>query len=248
MNSGWMMASWASRYSRQAAASTGSGVRLPGGRHLRMFRMYTSWRRSFMPLTMMLVRSWPARPTNGSPWRSSSAPGASPNEDQPGVGIAHAEDRLRAGAGQLGAAGAGGHLAGDLGQGRRPRIGRRRSWAAAGSRQPRSRQRSPPRAVARAGAERGCRHLAEVRYPGPLKTFQPLHDRRRAGVRPRICTRCASSYGQYRGRGPCQSSQCAGGSLNRSSADLARIAGLNSRLHASVCRPDATSCCHARNR
>ena len=27
---------------------------------------------------MILVRSWPARPTNGRPWRSSSAPGASP--------------------------------------------------------------------------------------------------------------------------------------------------------------------------
>ena len=31
-----------------------------------------------MPLVIISVRSWPARPTNGSPSRSSSAPGASP--------------------------------------------------------------------------------------------------------------------------------------------------------------------------
>ena len=39
MNSGWMISNWRSRNSRQAAASTGSGLRLPGGRQRRMFKM-----------------------------------------------------------------------------------------------------------------------------------------------------------------------------------------------------------------
>ena len=39
MNSGWMTANWASRYSRHEAASIGSGVRFSGGRHRRMLRM-----------------------------------------------------------------------------------------------------------------------------------------------------------------------------------------------------------------
>ena len=59
---------------------------------------------------MILVRSWPARPTNGSPWRSSSAPGASPKKTTRGLRIADAEDGLLAGAGQLAAERAGADL------------------------------------------------------------------------------------------------------------------------------------------
>src|SRR2546427_4759079 len=39
-------------------------------------------RRSRMPLVMISVSSCPARPTNGSPWRSSSRPGASPRSEE----------------------------------------------------------------------------------------------------------------------------------------------------------------------
>ena len=68
---------WRSRYGQQASISSGCGSRLPGGRDLRMLAMKTSSRRS--PISpSSWVSSCPARPTNGSPWRSSSAPGASP--------------------------------------------------------------------------------------------------------------------------------------------------------------------------
>ncbi len=40
--------------------------------------MYTDWRGRPIPSSIMRVRSWPARPTNGTPCASSSAPGASP--------------------------------------------------------------------------------------------------------------------------------------------------------------------------
>ena len=36
---------------------------------------------------MILVSSWPARPTNGSPWMSSSAPGASPTNIRSALGF-----------------------------------------------------------------------------------------------------------------------------------------------------------------
>ena len=39
MNSGWMIASCSSRYSRQLAASWGNGARFPGGRHLIVLRI-----------------------------------------------------------------------------------------------------------------------------------------------------------------------------------------------------------------
>ena len=45
---------------------------------------------------MIFVSSWPARPTNGSPWMSSSAPGASPTNIRSAFGIADAEDDLPA--------------------------------------------------------------------------------------------------------------------------------------------------------
>ena len=77
MNSGSIASSWASRYGRQLAISSGCGVRLFGGRHLIVFKMYTSDR--FKPHAAMILSSnWPAAPTNGTPCRSSSRPGASP--------------------------------------------------------------------------------------------------------------------------------------------------------------------------
>ena len=47
-------------------------------------------------LLIICVSSWPARPTNGSPWASSSAPGPSPTKTSLRVRIAAAEDDLRA--------------------------------------------------------------------------------------------------------------------------------------------------------
>src|SRR5437588_984272 len=65
------------RYGAQDSISSGSGSRLPGGRHFRMLQMYTSLRwRPISPRSV--VRSCPAAPTNGSPCLSSWNPGASP--------------------------------------------------------------------------------------------------------------------------------------------------------------------------
>ena len=70
---------WRSRYGQQASISSGCGSRLPGGRDLRMLAMNTSSR--FIPISSSsLFSSCPARPTNGRPCRSSSAPGASPTK------------------------------------------------------------------------------------------------------------------------------------------------------------------------
>src|SRR3569623_2457298 len=74
---GWIKAIWRWRYGSQLAASSGFGSRLPGGRHLTILAMYTCSR--LRPTaSSMLLSSLPARHTKGSPWRSSSAPGASP--------------------------------------------------------------------------------------------------------------------------------------------------------------------------
>ena len=73
---------------------------------------------------MMSLSNCPARPTNGSPWRSSSAPGFA-EKDQPGVRIAHAENGLRPRADQLGEARAGGHPLGHGRKGRHAVVGRR---------------------------------------------------------------------------------------------------------------------------
>src|SRR5579862_381334 len=67
------------RNGEHAAISSGSGVRLFGGRHLTVLQMYTSSR--FNPIApMILLSNWPARPTNGSPCKSSSWPGPSPTK------------------------------------------------------------------------------------------------------------------------------------------------------------------------
>ena len=74
---GLSSAIWFDRYGRQFETSAGFGSRLPGGRHLRMLAMNTVSRGRPMASSIALS-NWPARPTNGSPCRSSSAPGASP--------------------------------------------------------------------------------------------------------------------------------------------------------------------------
>ena len=75
-----------SRNGRHEATSSGSGLRLLGGRHFRTFAMKTSSR--FMPIaSMIFVRSWPARPTNARPCSSSSRPGASPTNISSAFGL-----------------------------------------------------------------------------------------------------------------------------------------------------------------
>ena len=59
------------------ASSSGSGLRLPGGRHFVVFAMYTL-RRDHPIASIILSSSSPAGPTNGSPRLSSCSPGASP--------------------------------------------------------------------------------------------------------------------------------------------------------------------------
>ncbi len=80
-----------------SATSSGVGSRLPGGRHLSTLAMYTVSRGRARCARSIELSSWPARPTNGSPWRSSSAPGASPTTSQLGAAIADAEHGLGAG-------------------------------------------------------------------------------------------------------------------------------------------------------
>src|ERR1700743_2783554 len=75
-----------SRKGMHSAASAGFGSRLPGGRHFKTFAMYTCSRGKPMASSMELSNC-PARPTNGSPLRSSSAPGASPTMSQSAVGL-----------------------------------------------------------------------------------------------------------------------------------------------------------------
>jgi hypothetical protein len=61
---------------RRSACSCGVGVRLPGGRQNTV--LVTKARSSTPAALSMRSSSWPARPTNGAPCRSSSAPGPSP--------------------------------------------------------------------------------------------------------------------------------------------------------------------------
>ena len=59
-----MNSTCASRYGRHDSISSGSGSRLPGGRHFTTLAMYTVSRSSPIP-SIRLVSSRPARPTNG---------------------------------------------------------------------------------------------------------------------------------------------------------------------------------------
>ena len=73
---------WRIRCGAHLRTSSGSGLRLPGGRHFRTLAIYTFSPR-FRPIAAsILSSSRPACPTKGSPSRSSSAPGASPISSQ----------------------------------------------------------------------------------------------------------------------------------------------------------------------
>ncbi len=70
------------RKGSHCAISSGSGLRLPGGRHFSTLAMKTLSRRFRPSARSMLSRSLPAWPTKGSPCRSSFSPGASPITSQ----------------------------------------------------------------------------------------------------------------------------------------------------------------------
>ena len=87
--------------------------------------MYTLLRESFMPRSIISVKSLPARPTKGVPCASSSAPGASPRKTKRAVGLPSAKtvcvrvdassvQRVHAAVGRHGAAGRHQRLARDL--------------------------------------------------------------------------------------------------------------------------------------
>ena len=77
ITAGRMDSTWRNRNGSHAATSAGAGFRFSGGRHLITLAMYTSSRLNPIA-SIIFVRSWPARPTKGMPWMSSSRPGASP--------------------------------------------------------------------------------------------------------------------------------------------------------------------------
>ena len=70
------------RWGEHCATSAGSGLRLPGGRHLSTLAIYTLAPRARLIAASIASSSLPACPTKGSPCRSSSAPGASPTSNQ----------------------------------------------------------------------------------------------------------------------------------------------------------------------
>ena len=105
------------------------------------------------------LSSCPARPTNGSPCRSSSAPGASPITSHSRLRIADAEYRLGAGPVQL-AAGA----ARDLARAALPRL-------------------RPPRPAA---ARAQCHRRGRTRRDGRWRDAAPLQRRQRAAAAPSV--------------------------------------------------------------
>src|SRR6266545_2322447 len=74
---GWISSICFHRWLSQAWISSGSGSRLPGGRHFNVFATNTSLRVSPIPASSV-SSSFPACPTNGTPCLSSWKPGASP--------------------------------------------------------------------------------------------------------------------------------------------------------------------------
>ena len=78
-SAGSRTSSWRRRKGRQAAISSGSGSRLPGGRHFTTFVMKTSSRCQPTSPSSSSSRV-PAAPTKGRPSRSSFWPGPSPTK------------------------------------------------------------------------------------------------------------------------------------------------------------------------
>ena len=125
MNSGWIIASWRSRYSRQLAASSGSGgavARRPAAEDVENINVLAA---HFHPFDDDVGQQLAGAAHERLAEPVFVGPGGLAAEDQPSVGIAHAEDGLGPRSGQFGAAGAGGHVAGDLRQGRRAGVSRR---------------------------------------------------------------------------------------------------------------------------
>ena len=78
--------SWRIKYGEQVLISSGSGRRFSGGRHFTTLQMYTSLR--CKPIASIIcVSNFPARPTKGSPWASSSRPGPSPTKTRSALGL-----------------------------------------------------------------------------------------------------------------------------------------------------------------
>ena len=151
-----------------ARLSRGAGSRLPGGRHFKTLAMYTCSRSRPMARSMEFS-NWPARPTKGSPWRSSSAPGASPTISHCRLRVADAEHGLGPRRAQAGSACT------------PPRAAR----SSAQSKQPRARAVRHPAGGARRRHRRGRRRGARSRrrapsaYPG-LKPMAARYSLRRA--------------------------------------------------------------------
>ncbi len=74
------------RYGSHCSTSSGFGLRLSGGRHFKIFAIYTSSRLNWIA-SRIFVSNCPARPTNGIPCASSSAPGASPITIRSALGL-----------------------------------------------------------------------------------------------------------------------------------------------------------------
>jgi len=138
-------------------ASVGFGSAMPGGRHFKTFAMYTCSRANPTARSMEL-RSCPARPTKGSPWRSSSLRRLA--DDEPlSAQVAHAEYRLRASRAQA-AACARGHARSQLGPIHAGLAGCRRSARRRSARRHRARRR---RARLRSGRLRRGRRRSSRR-------------------------------------------------------------------------------------
>ena len=74
---GFMTSNCCTRYAEQVSFSIGSGSRLPGGRHLTILVINTSFLDRFI-VANNLSRYFPAAPTKGTPCKSSFLPGPSP--------------------------------------------------------------------------------------------------------------------------------------------------------------------------
>src|SRR4051794_40002100 len=83
---GLISSTWRKRYGSHASFSSGTGSRLPGGRHLSTLQTKTSARVRPIP-ARSLSSSFPAWPTNGSPCLSSWKPGASPTNIRSASGL-----------------------------------------------------------------------------------------------------------------------------------------------------------------
>src|SRR5436305_1099243 len=83
---GRISSTWRKRYGSHASFSSGTGSRLPGGRHLSTLQTNTCERSRPIP-ARSLSSSFPAWPTNGTPCLSSWKPGASPTNIRSASGL-----------------------------------------------------------------------------------------------------------------------------------------------------------------